>query len=127
MVKHRRFSDNPKPDLHEKKPENIVKKRSTTKPARDFKSILLSGTKYLYIIVAAALFSGIFTPLTIGADSENVIFGMLSLFLGLAGGIVIFLGIKTQKFTLMIISGGLIMIIISFFLMYEMIGKPLFG
>ncbi len=52
-----------------------------------------------------SLLSGIFTPLTIGAEIENVLFGMLSIFLGLAGGIVIFLGIKYQKFTTIMVCG----------------------
>ena len=70
---------------------------SSEKTSLDLKSILLSGTKYAYIIGAVALLSGIFTPLTLGVEIEAVIFGMLSIFLGLAGGIVIFLGIKIPK------------------------------
>ena len=52
----------------------------------------------MYIAVAAALLSGIFTPLTIGTDLQDVILGMWSLFVGVGGGIVIFLGIQNQKF-----------------------------
>ena len=133
MVKHRRYSDKPRTpppvDVPDKFYTEPTQDFSATFPKtnKDFKSILLSGTKYAYIIGVVALLSGIFTPLTIGAEVENVIFGMLSIFLGLAGGIVIFLGIKYQKFTTIMVSGGLGMMIASLFLMYEIIDKPLFG
>ena len=127
MVKHRRYSDKPKEDSIQKDEKIKSQEISSEKTSLDFKSLLLSATKYVYIVAAVALLSGIFTPLTIGAEVENVIFGMLSIFLGLAGGIVIFLGIKYQKFTTIMVSGGLGMMIASLFLMYEIIDKPLFG
>jgi len=129
MVKHRRYSDKPKEDPIQKveKIEFQEQEISSEKTSLDFKSLLLSGTKYVYIVGAVALLSGIFTPLTIGAEIENVLFGMLSIFLGLAGGIVIFLGIKHQKFTLVMVCGGLGMMIASLFLIYEIIPKPLLG
>ena len=129
MVKHRRFSDKPKEDSTQKdeKIEFQEQEISSEKTPLDFKSLLLSGTKYAYIIGAVALLSGIFTPLTLGIEIEDVIFGMLSIFLGLGGGIVIFLGIKYQKFTTIMVSGGLGIMIASLFLIYEVIGKSLLG
>jgi len=129
MAKHRRISDNPKPRITEKeeKTELVEEKTSSTKTPKDIKSIVLSGSKYLYIIVAAALLSGIFTPLTINAEWNVVISGMLSIFLGLGGGIVIFLGINYQKFTTIMICGGLGMMIISLILIYEIAERSLFG
>ena len=52
---------------------------------------------------------------------------MLSIFLGLGGGIVIFLGIKYQKFPAIMVSGGLGIMIASLFLIYEVIDKSLLG
>ena len=129
MVKHRRFSDKPKEDSKQKETEAEFQEKdiSAEKIPLDFKTFILSGTKYAYIIAAVALLSGIFTPLTLDVEIENVIFGMLSIFLGLGGGIIIFLGIKYQKFTLVMVCGGLGMMIASLFLMYEIIDKPLFG
>ena len=77
-------------------------------------------------MVAAALLSGIFTPLTIGEDWDQVIFGMLSIFLGLGGGIVIYLGVKSQKFTTLMDSGGLGMMFASLVLIYEFAFESLF-
>ena len=129
MVKHRRFSDKPKEDSNQKETETELQEKniSAEKTSLDLKTILLSGTKYAYIIAAVALLSGIFTPLTLGVEVEDVVFGMLSIFLGLAGGILIFLGVKYQKFTPIMVSGGLGMMIASLFLIYEIIDKPLLG
>ena len=127
MVKHRRYSDKPKEDSIQKdeKIEFQDQEISSEKTSLDLKSLLLSGTKYIYIVGAVALLSGIFTPLTIGAEIENVIFGMLSVFLGLAGGIVIFLGIKYQKFTIVMVCAGLGMMIGSLLLIYESTNFPI--
>ena len=125
MVKHRRFSDKPKEDSNQKETELQEKNISAEKTPLDFKSLVLSGTKYVYIIAAVALLSGIFTPLTLGIEIENVIFGMLSIFLGLGGGIVIFLGIKRQKFTTIMVCGGLGMMFGSLLLIYESTNHPI--
>ena len=125
MVKHRRFSDKPKEDSNQKETGLQEKNISAEKTSLDLKTILLSGTKYAYIIAAVALLSGIFTPLTLGIEIENVIFGMLSIFLGLGGGIVIFLGIKRQKFTTIMVCGGLGMMIGSLLLIYESTNHPI--
>ena len=127
MVKHRRFSDKPEDDsiLSDEKIELQEKEITSEKSSLDLKSILLSGTKYAYIIGAVALLSGIFTPLTLGIEIEDVIFGMLSIFLGFGGGIVIFLGIKRQKFTTIMVCGGLGMMFGSLLLIYESTNYPI--
>ena len=128
MVKHRRYSDKPKSDPLEENIEYKTKKEILSEESpRDLKSIVLSGTKYAYIIGAVALLSGIFTPLTLDVEIWDVISGMLSIFLGLVGGIVIFLGIKYQKYTTIMICGGLAIMIASLFLIYEVIDKSLLG
>ena len=127
MVKHRRFSDKPKEDSNQKETELQEKNISAEKTSLDLKTIFLSGTKYAYIIGAVALLSGIFTPLTLGIEIENVIFGMLSIFLGLGGGIIIFLGIKRQEFTTIMVCGGLGMMFGSLVLIYESTNHPLFN
>tara|TARA_Y100000996_G_scaffold373562_1_gene323117 strand:+ start:312 stop:695 length:384 start_codon:yes stop_codon:yes gene_type:complete len=127
MTKHRRWSDKPKTDSIEKStPELKNKENFPTNSSKDFKSLILSGTKYAYIIAAAALFSGIFTPLTLGLDVEEVIFGILSILLGLGGGVTIFFGIKYQNLTTILVSGGLGMIVISLILIYELANRSLF-
>ena len=127
MAKHRRFSDTPEPDSVQKDEEIEVEQEIPSKEtSTNIKSTLLSGTKYVYIIAAVALLSGIFTPLTVGEEFEIVAFGMLSVFLGLGGGILIFLATKNQKFTTIMVCGGLGMMIVSLFLIYEIAGRSLF-
>ena len=126
MVKHRRYSDKPKEDFTQKDEKiELQEQEISSEETFDFKSILLSGTKYAYIVAAVALLSGIFTPLTLGIEIENVIFGMLSIFLGLGGGIVIFLGIKRQKFTTIMVCSGLGMMFGSLLLIYESTNHPI--
>ena len=128
MAKHRRFSDTPKPDSVQKDEEielaeqEIPSKETST----NIKSTLLSGTKYAFIIAAVALLSGIFTPLTIGEEFEIVASGMLSVFLGLGGGILIFLATKNQKFRSIMVCGGLGMMIASMMLIHEVADRPFF-
>ena len=128
MVKHRRYSDKPKEDSTQKDERIELQEQeiSSEKTPLDFKSLVLSGAKYAYIIAAVALLSGIFTPLTLGIEIENVIFGMLSIFLGLGGGIVIYLGAISQKSSMLKIFGGLAMIAISLILIYEIAENSLF-
>ena len=125
MVKHKRWSDNfkklPPKDTDLENTKEIIEETTTT----DLKSILRSGTKYAYILVAAALLSGIFTPQTLGVESEKVIFGMLIIFLGMFGGVVILLGIKKQKSTFLMVSGGVGMMIISLILIYELADRSI--
>ena len=127
MVKHRRHSDKPKEDSTQKdeKIELQEQETSSEKIPLDFKSLVQSGTKYAYIIAAVALLSGIFTPLTIGEEVDAVILGMFSIFLGLAGGIVIYLGIKSQKFTTLMVSCGSGMMFGSLLLIYESTNHPI--
>ena len=127
MAKHRRFSDKSQDDSIQNNEKTKLKEQqiSSEKTSFDLKSMFLSGTKYAYIIGAVALLSGIFTPLTLGIEIENVIFGMLSIFLGLAGGIVIFLGVKYQKFTILMVCGGSGMMFGSLILIYQLTNRPL--
>ena len=129
MVKHRRFSDKPKEDSNQKETETELQERDipVEKTTLDLKTLLLSGTKYAYIIAAVALLSGIFTPLTLGVEIDDVIFGMLIIFFGLGGGIMIFLGIKYQKLTTLMVCSGLGIMIASLFLIYELLDKSLLG
>ena len=127
MVKHRRYSDKLKEDSNQKQTELQEKDISAGKTPLDLKTVLLSGTKYAYIIAAVALLSGIFTPLTLGVEIEDVIFGMLIIFFGFGGGLMIFLGIKYQKLTTLMVCGGLGVMVTSLFLIYELLGKSLLG
>ena len=98
-----------------KKTETVITdETNSTHTTSSLKSWTKSSTKYIYIIAAAALASGIFTPLVSdGVDSEIVIAGILGLFIGVAGGVLIFKGINRQNTSPILILIGLGLIIIS--------------
>ena len=127
MVKHKRWSDKQKADSNKNNIQEIEDESASPKTEYSIKSIILSGTKYAYIIAAAALLSGIFTPITLGIDIFTVILGMLTLFLGLGGAVVILLSIKNQNTNSALFFGGIGMIFVSLIIIYEIAELSLFG
>ena len=126
MKKRRRSSNNPKSDSIDDSPEqSTVDKIFPEETPRDLKSYINSISKYIYIIAAAALLSGIFTPLTINAEITTVVYGILTILLGLGGGILIYLGTKNKRFSsIMVIAGSAIMIV-SVIIIYELAGRSI--
>ena len=126
MKKHRRSSNNPKPDpIDDLSEQSTVDEIVPEETPRDLKSYINSISKYIYIIAAAALLSGVFTPLTINAEITTVVYGILTILLGLGGGILIYLGTKNKRFSsIMVIAGSAIMIV-SVIIIYELAGRSL--
>ena len=101
-------------------PETItVKKSDSVYETTTTKSWIKSGAKYIYIIAAAALLSGIFTPFTIEMELNSVISGMLVLFLGLGGAVLIFKAITREVPSLMLTLIGLALMVISSILIFQ--------
>ena len=98
-----------------------VKKSDSVYEPITTKSWIKSGAKYVYIIAAAALLSGIFTPFTIGVEPQNVIFGILILFIGLAGGVLIFKGVTAEKTSTILVCVGLSFMAISLVLILQIV------
>ena len=98
----------------------VKKSDSVYQPTRT-KSWIKSGAKYVYIIAAAVLLSGIFTPFTIGAEPQNVIFGILILFIGVGGGVLIFKGVIAEKTSTILVCVGLSFITISLVLIFQIV------
>ena len=100
-------------------PEIItVKKSDSVYEPTTTKSWIKSGTKYAYIIAAAALLSGIFTPFTLDVELETVIFGILILLIGVGGGVIIFKGVIAEKTSTILICVGLSFMAISLILVF---------
>ena len=103
-------------------PEIItVKKSDSVYGSTTTKSWIRSGTKYVYIIAAAALLSGIFTPFTIGVEAQNVVYGMLILFIGVGGGVLIFKGVTAEKTSTILVCVGLSFTTISLILIFQIV------
>ena len=106
-----------------KKTKTVVTEETSSKhDTSSLKSWSKSGTKYIYIIVAAALASGIFTPFVSGGiDFEIVVVGVLGLFIGVAGGVLIFKGINRQNTSSVLILIGLGLIIVSLTVVHQIL------
>ena len=105
-----------------KTPKTVsVKKSDSVYETTTTKSWIKSGAKYVYIIAAVALLSGIFTPFTVGSESQNVIFGILILFIGVGGGVLIFKGVIAEKTSTILTCVGLSFITISLVLIFQIV------
>ena len=83
----------------------------------------LSSFKYVYLIVFFALLSGIFYPLITDTSFETVISGILVLFLGLAGGVLLYKTTTSENKKLIFFVSGFSLIIISLYFIFQMTGR----
>jgi len=60
-------------------------------------SKVLTGFKYIYLVAFFALLAGLFYPLITDTSFVGVIVGVLVLFLGLAGGILLYRSTQFEK------------------------------
>ena len=81
----------------------------------------LSNFKYVYLIAFFALLSGIFYPLTTKTSFEPVISGILILFLGLAGGVLLYKATTSETRREIFFGVGLILIGISTYFIFQFI------
>ena len=107
----------------EKISENIQHSQEIEKPesTKTFKpnTILAQVPRYAYLLAIFALLAGAFFPLiTPEAPFDIVINGIATLFLGLAGGILLFKATVSDKRRGIFIAVGFALIIISLVLIY---------
>ena len=89
----------------------------TSKPT----TILAQIPRYAYLLVISALLSGVFFPLiTPGIPYDHVIQGTATLFLGLAGGILLFKSTTSDNRRGILIAIGFALIAISLALIYHL-------
>ena len=104
-------------------PENIqhpqeIEKIEDTKTS-SLNTILSQIPRYAYILAFFALLTGIFVPLiTNQMDFDLVIQGIAALFLGLAGAILLFKGVTSDKRRGIFIAIGFALIAISLALIF---------
>ncbi len=76
---------------------------------------VLTGFKYIYLVVFFALLAGLFYPLITNTSFFGVILGVLILFVGLAGGILLYRAATSENRRGIFLAGGFTLIIISLF------------
>ena len=107
----------------EKISENIqhsqeIEKSESTKTSKP-NTILAQIPRYVYLLAIFALLSGVFFPLiTPGISFDPVIEGVASLFVGLAGGILLFKAATSDKKRGIFIAVGFALIATSLVLIY---------
>jgi len=83
-------------------------------------TILAQIPRYVYLLAIFALLSGVFFPLiTPGVPYDYVVTGAATLFLGLAGGILLFKATTSDNRRGILIAIGFVLIAISLALIYH--------
>jgi len=83
----------------------------------------LSSFKYVYLIAFFALLSGVFYPLITNTSFEPVISGILILFLGLAGGVLLYKATTSETKREIFFGVGFILIGISLYFIFQFTGR----
>ena len=86
-------------------------------------SKVFSSFKYVYLIAFFALLSGVFYPLITNTSFEPVISGILILFLGLAGGVLLYKATTSETKREIFFGIGLILIGISLYFIFQFTGR----
>ena len=83
----------------------------------------LSSFKYVYLIVFFVLLSGFFSPLITDTSFDIVIEGTLILFIGLAGGILLYKATISETKREIFFISGFALIGISLYFIFQITGR----
>lgn len=83
----------------------------------------ITGAKYVYLIFFFALLAGFFHPLISGVGFDPVITGVLVLFVGLAGGVLVYKAVTSEKRRGIYLGGGFGLMAISFAYILQITGR----
>lgn len=86
---------------------------------------VITGVKYVYLAAFFALLSGLFFPFTQGGTFDYLIFGVIILFVGLAGAILVYMATTSEKRRGLYLGIGFGLIAISLFYIFQITGRPL--
>ena len=89
----------------------------------NFSSKTFSSIKYVYLIIFFALLSGIFHPLITGFNFDFLITGILILFVGLLGSILLYKSITSETKRRIFFGSGFTLIAISLYYIFQITGR----
>ena len=114
--------------LVEETPENVQTspKNENTETITNTPKFVISGVKYVYLIVCFALLSGVFYPLVTGEGWNETLKGIGILFVGLFGGILLYKSITSEKRRGVLMCCGFGLIAVSLIIIYELVESPLY-
>ncbi len=87
---------------------------------------VITSVKYAYLVGFFALLSGIFYPFIQGGGLDYTIFGVVILFVGLAGGILVYKAATSEKKRGVYIGIGFGLIAISLAYILQFTGRSVF-
>jgi len=83
----------------------------------------LTGFKYIYLIAFFALLAGFFHPLITNTSFDGVIIGVLILFVGLAGGVLLYRAATSESKRVIFLCGGFALMSISLYYIFQLTGR----
>ena len=83
----------------------------------------LSSFKYVYLVVFFTLLSGFFYPLIMGTNFAYVFYGVLILFVGLVGSILLYRATTSETKREIFFISGFALIGISFYFIFQVVLK----
>ena len=83
----------------------------------------LTGFKYIYLIAFFALLAGLFHPLITNTSFDGVISGVLVLFVGLAGGVLLYRAATSENKRIIFLGGGFSLMAISLYYIFQITGR----
>ncbi|MFQ5781674.1 MAG: hypothetical protein ACE5GR_01305 [Nitrosopumilus sp.] len=86
-------------------------------------SRMLTGFKYIYLVAFFALLSGFFYPIITHQSFDNVILGVIVLFVGLAGGVLLYKAATSENKRIIFLGGGFALITISLHFIFQFTGR----
>jgi len=86
-------------------------------------SKVLTGFKYIYLVAFFALLAGLFHPLITDTSFDGVIVGVSVLFVGLAGGVLLYRAATSENRRGIFLGGGFTLIVISLYYIFQLTGR----
>ena len=86
-------------------------------------SKILIGSKYIYLVAFFALLSGLFYPLINNTSYDGVIIGVLILFVGLGGGVLLYRAATSENRRGIFLGGGFVLMAISLYYIIQLTGR----
>ena len=83
----------------------------------------LAGFKYVYLVAFFALLAGFFHPLITNTSFDSVVVGVLVLFVGLAGGVLLYKAATSEKRRGIFLVGGFALMAISLYYIFQLSGR----
>ena len=83
----------------------------------------LTGFKYIYLIAFFALLAGFFHPLITNTSFDGVVIGVLVLFVGLTGGVLLYRAAASESKRAIFLGSGFALMSISLYYIFQLTGR----